>query len=208
MILITNYIFIISAVIIFFGIVNAVRLHFSVRHLKKQYAILQCAQIDKSNSWPNIIILIPVLRESEVIGQTLQFFSRLRYPRMKLRIAVITTEREFENDFDDKKNTITITREKIKEFNTQNQNQLFHHIHYLNRHGVKADQLNYAIEQLQILLPNYFNSQTYIGVYDVDSIIPNNTLEVLIKDAIKVNIPRNKAKKLLTCLIKTFDNKI
>ena len=68
MILITNYIFIISAVIIFFGIVNAVRLHFSVRHLKKQYAILQCAQIDKSNSWPNIIILIPVLRESEVIG--------------------------------------------------------------------------------------------------------------------------------------------
>lgn len=181
--MITNYIFIISAIIIFSGIINAIRLHISVRHLKKQHAALQRAQIHESDSWPNIIILIPVLREGEVIGQTLHFFSHLSYPKAKLKIAVVTTEREFESAFDDRKDTVTTAREKINELNTTNQDQLFYHIHYPNRHGAKADQLNYAIEQLRILLPNYFNNQTYIGVYDADSITPDNTLEILAKDA-------------------------
>ena len=183
MILITNYIFIISAVIIFSGIVNALRLHISVRHLGKQHTALQRAQIHESDSWPNIIILIPALREGETIRQVLQFFSHLRYPRTKLKIVVVTTEREFESAFNSKKNTVSIAEEKINELNTASQDKLFYHIHYPNRHGVKADQLNYAIEQLQILLPNYFNDQTYIGVYDADSITPDNTLEILAKDA-------------------------
>lgn len=118
MILITNYIFIISAVIIFSGIVNALRLHISVRHLGKQHTALQRAQIHESDSWPNIIILIPALREGETIRQVLQFFSHLRYPRTKLKIVVVTTEREFESAFNSKKNTVSIAEEKINELNT------------------------------------------------------------------------------------------
>lgn len=189
MTLITNYIFFISAIVIFVGIVNAARLHVSVRYLKRQRAVLQRAQIDESDNWPLIIILIPALREGAVVGQTLQSFADIRYPRTKLRIIVVTTEREFEGSFNNKKNTITIAKEKIEELNAANQHKFLHHIHYPYRHGAKAYQLNYAIAQLQILLPNYFADQTYIGVYDADSITPDNTLEMLAKDAVMHGYP-------------------
>ncbi len=187
--LITNYIFLVSAITIFFGVVNAVRLHTSVRHLKRQRARFEREQIDESSGWPNIIILIPVLREGMVVKQALQSFSRLRYPKTKLKIVVVTTEREFEGSFDDKKNTIAIARNKINELNAGNQYESFLHIHYPHRQGVKADQLNYAVSQLRILLPDYFSDQTYIGLYDADSVTADNTLEVLATDAVTYKYP-------------------
>lgn len=187
--LIINYVFVLAIITILLGAVNAFRVHASVKFLKKQNAVLHCSQVDDINNWPVIIIMIPVLREGEIIRRTIQTFVRINYPKIKLKVVVVTTEREFEGDFDKNKNTITIAKKQIDDLNSANQQELFHLIHYPYQQGVKADQLNYAIGQLQILLPNYFNDRTYIGVYDADSVTPENTLEMLAKDATMNNYP-------------------
>jgi hypothetical protein len=43
---------------------------------------------------PLIIVLLPVLREQRLITATLQYFANLKYPLERLRIFIITTEKE------------------------------------------------------------------------------------------------------------------
>ena len=53
-------------------------------------------KIDKQGDGdiPLIIVLLPVLREQRLIRATLQYFANLNYPLERLRIFVITTEKE------------------------------------------------------------------------------------------------------------------
>ena len=189
LILIANYIIVLAVVVIILGMINAFRVYVSVKFLKEKNVALQRSQTDNDGNWPVIIIMIPALREGETIRRTIQTFARIHYPKIKLKVVVVTTEREFEGNFNQNKNTITIAKKQIDDLNSSNQYESFHLIHYPYKQGVKADQLNYAIGQLQILLPDYFNDRTYLGVYDADSVTPENTLEMLAKDATMNDYP-------------------
>lgn len=43
---------------------------------------------------PHFALIIPVIREQEVIGETLEHFSKINYPSDKVRVIVVTTEKE------------------------------------------------------------------------------------------------------------------
>ncbi|MGH2498118.1 MAG: glycosyltransferase family 2 protein [Ktedonobacteraceae bacterium] len=47
-----------------------------------------------SQEYPFIILLLPVLREQRVIQETLRVLAGLKYPHERLRICVVTTEKE------------------------------------------------------------------------------------------------------------------
>ncbi len=140
------------------------------------------------NAFPNLFIVIPALREAKILKETLLNFSRLRYPAEKLKIVIVTTEREFEHGHIFP-NSIEVVRGEIPKLNEDLGRELFLHIHYPFSNGVKSDQLNYAITQLNHLYPTFFNKETYIGIYDVDSLVPQNTLMLLARDSIQNNFP-------------------
>jgi hypothetical protein len=59
----------------------------------------------------------------------------------------------------------------------------FMHLHYPDVHGVKSDQLNFALLKLQEAFPERFSNRTYIGLYDADSVTPPDVLETLARRA-------------------------
>lgn len=137
---------------------------------------------------PNICILLPVLREEKIINAALQNFSRMHYPKEKLKIVVVTTEREFENGHIHP-NSIEETQVELPKLNAACGYEKFLHIHYPFQTGVKSDQLNYALAELEHLSPAFFDEKTYIGVYDIDSTIPADTLALLASDATQNDFP-------------------
>lgn len=163
---------------IFIGFLNSFKIYYSISHIKKQYDLL----VNKEPSqYPNIFILMPVLRESKVIERSLGNLSELKYPEEKLRIVVITTDREYELTSSGP-NTIQLARAKIKFLNEKLGRELFISLHYPHKSGVKSDQLNYALKIISERFPMEIDDNTYIGTYDADSSIQKNVLELLAAD--------------------------
>jgi hypothetical protein len=158
------------------GLINTYKIYFSWLRIRKDYECLEKEPFSPDQA-PRIIILIPLLREQATVAETIDRFSKFAYPGNKLIVALITTEREFEKNTP-RPNTIDILEAKLDnpEFSKR-----FIHVHYPHARGVKSDQLNYALRELQKTHRQAFSANTYIGVYDADSFSPANTLEVLAK---------------------------
>src|SRR3989344_1468470 len=140
---------------IFLGLFNSAKIIYSTSCLNKQRKLL----IHNNGyriSHPNIFLIIPVLRESSVIENTLDSFSKLEYPKDKLKIVVVTTEREYEVP-QSGLNTIEVVKRKIESLNNKLASQIFLTIHYPHKRGVKSDQINYAIRELSNKFQSEFN---------------------------------------------------
>lgn len=108
-----------------------------------------------------IIVVIPVLREQNIIEDTVRYFNSLNYPTLKL--VIVTTEKEFSSPIvDNSYTTIDIVKKLISQYN-------LHWIHYPFTDGMKADQVNYAVSQFQDLFPEYNVTNSFIALYDADS---------------------------------------
>jgi len=139
---------------------------------------------------PQIILLMPVLREQKLIKSTLKYLSEINYDLNKIKIVIITTEREIVENEEEKKTTIEIVKELVPELNKKLGISLFHHLHFPGNKGVKSDQLNYALSVLQNKNPNLFQKKNvYIGIYDADSRSNKDLLKILAKKAEGDNFP-------------------
>jgi len=163
---------------IFIGLINSFKIYYSTSYIKKQYKLLAD---HKPSVFPDIFILMPVLRESKVIKSSLENLSKLKYPKEKLRIIVITTEREYEL-VSHGPDTIQIAKTKIDFLNEKLGRELFLNVHYSHKVGIKSDQLNYALKVLSERFPASFKDDTYIGTYDADSSIQQDVLKLLVAD--------------------------
>ncbi len=124
------------------------------------------------------IILIPLLREQDIIEDTIKHFCNLEGNYIAY---LITTSKED----DDKKHNTRIT-ERYKQMPTTrqliqkilslkpNMNIKVKHLHSPNIKGVAADQYNYALNKLS----NKINSNDYVIIYNADSRIQKNTLKL------------------------------
>ena len=166
-----------SAFFVFLGLLNSFKVSHSLAHIKKQQKNLAAK---KAEYCPDVFVLIPVLREAKIIGNSLENFSRLKYPADKLNIVVVTTEKEHETFSEP--DTPEVVKTKITLLNKRLEREAFLHIHYPNKDGVKSDQLNYAIEKLSQKFPSRFQDNTYIGVYDADSSTNDDVIELLAAD--------------------------
>ncbi len=161
------------------GFYNLYKMHRSLLYIEKRYKELESDDFNEINA-PQIILMIPLLREAQILSQTIQGLSRLIYPIQKLKIVLVTTEREYEElDKKPAKNTIDVVQSELVGLEIS---EKFIHIHYPYTKGIKSDQLNYALNILEKDYPFLFNSNTYIGVYDADSITQPQTLQILAKE--------------------------
>ncbi len=182
-------VFLVGVYYFFYGISLAVNNVKSLNFLLKNKRKIK---LKKLNPTINFIILVPVLKEEKIIKTTLEYLSSFKYPLSKLKIIVITTQRELveQKSISFSQNTIKIVKEIIPILNHKLKREVFIHYHYPFSFGKKADQLNFALKKLNNQNPQIFKDRlTYLGLYDADSTSDPNTLKILAKDAKKNNYP-------------------
>lgn len=116
---------------------------------------------------PFIILNIPLYNEQKLVIETLKYYSKMEYPKGRLRINIITTEKEGRGA----KSTYECVRKHIGKYCKVN----FKHIHYPNKTGGKPHQINYALSKEKMQKKR----DIFIGIYDVDSRPPLDTLSRL-----------------------------
>lgn len=135
---------------------------------------------------PFLILLLPVLREERELPGLLQHLSAVKYPANKIQIVVITTEKEeFEAkslDGQNRQSTISVAKEMVENKNLELGKQIFLHFHYPQIVGKKADQLNFALQEIDRLYLAPSADKTFIGVYDADSRPDVRTFEFIAWD--------------------------
>lgn len=171
-----------DVVLIVIGFIHALRIWTVARYLTgaRQKAH---GNIHFEDAYPNIFVLIPLLRESNILDNMFAWLTRLQYPTEKLKIVLITTEREYETGPDKVHDTVAGVQSHIGKFRARKDNR-FIHLHYPQMQGVKSDQLNFAVRKLRDAFPTEFNNKTYLGVYDADSVTPPDVLNILAHQAV------------------------
>lgn len=124
----------------------------------------------KNVSSTRFLIFLPVLKEEEVLEETISYF--LEFVGTDDRIIVITTERE-RKSLDQKSDTDT-----IKLADSLKSKYRFVHLHYPEKEGVKSDQLNWAVDHcLKEIKDNKDRDNTFAIIYDADSRPPKDSLD-------------------------------
>jgi cellulose synthase/poly-beta-1,6-N-acetylglucosamine synthase-like glycosyltransferase len=144
----------------------------TLRHFAERRQALQ--QMDPAElELPHAVILLPLYKEQRVLDQLLAHVRGFDYPRDRLHIIFITTAKEPEGDSPS-------TRELLARLLAISRDPVIRHVHYPYAHDFRADQMNFVVCDLAAELPA---SDTYIGVYNADSLPDLDTLRLLALDA-------------------------
>lgn len=126
----------------------------------------------------NYYIILPVLKEQNIIADSIEYFYNLTKDEEKVKVFVITTEREDDEYRNNpKKTTYEIAKNKIKELKIKDKIILLKAPKELKG---KVGQMNFAY---QYIIKSEKNG--YIGVYDIDSRPPKEifyNIEHLLKN--------------------------
>ena len=146
--MVITIIIIINFLLLMYSFFHAVRYFVFTKNRKKIKTIIQ--------KKANIIIVIPCLYEQNTIVDTINYFKNIIYDTIP--IVLITSQKE------KKKPT---TNDIIKKEIINKYKNIFL-IDYPHKNGIMADQLNYALNNLNQMQINEDNS-TYFCVYNADS---------------------------------------
>jgi glycosyl transferase family 2 len=115
-------------------------------------------------------LLIPVYQEALVIASCVEYFEKFSTDYPSVQVYYITSEKEGING-----PTIAALQELSKYHS-------FSWLHYPEKDGMKADQLNWAIQQIlaNTSKGSVDNQQTYFGIYDVDSRPEREAIETML----------------------------
>ena len=127
---------------------------------------------------PELILLLPVLREQQHVSGALHALGALSYPGRK-RIIVVTTAREIAENQGESRGTTIETVETFLAVFPGDETVSYEHLYFRYLVGNKASQLNYALRELSKNQETLFG--TYIGVYDADSRPTSDTLLHLLR---------------------------
>lgn len=132
----------------------------------KRKSYIKKIQNIEVKEYPQICVLLPALREQSIVNKTYDTFKNLNYPKDKIKVVFVTTQRE-EFEYEQKGEIVKTTNQLIEEKLKTDMVENYMHIHYPYEKGNKSSQLNYAIDEL--FKNNVINDETYIGVFDFDS---------------------------------------
>ncbi|MEU5948617.1 glycosyltransferase family 2 protein [Micromonospora sp. NPDC047465] len=117
---------------------------------------------------PALFVVVPVLRESSIIAETIEHMVRLTDGH-RARVVIVTTEREA-TEPSPGGDTATM----VKELATTG---TFTHLHYPDPRGLKGDQVNFAAAHCaSTLLGGGSPAEAYVVCYDADSRPPLDAL--------------------------------
>lgn len=119
---------------------------------------------------PKVVIVLPAFKEAKTIERTVEYFSSLHYPKGKIDILVVTTQKEDENR--SKFNTLAVVEKFLGDYDSLKS------LHYPYTYGNKADQINYAVSNLKTIYPLSKLKDIFLAIYDVDSRPNRDTLKI------------------------------
>lgn len=110
-----------------------------------------------------IVVLLPMLSEKKIVTATLNYWMTIYYPPDLIKIIPITKREDFERG--------TTTASLINKWISENtdQAQRVIHLHLPDGGFCKADQLNFALDQINVNLSGWITDMTFFAVYDADS---------------------------------------
>lgn len=124
-----------------------------------------------SNTEKKFVIVIPVLREQKVIKKTIEHLLNVNYPKDKLIILIVTTEREFaelKRDDNISETTIEVVEKLKKELNGMYDREIIQSIHYPSPKGKMVDQINHAFDYILKSFP-LNRKDLFVAIYNADS---------------------------------------
>lgn len=112
------------------------------------------------------VIIIPVLREQQVLRSTVEWFLRLNYLTSKVNIVLVTTEKEFyeKHVSHEKTDTIQLASSLEREYPG-----LIRHLHYPHIDGKMVDQVNYAFTKVLDESSRKNDDDVFLALYNADS---------------------------------------
>lgn len=163
-------------------LVNVLLVLYSIFHLVRTNRFIKDKRMveDYQDNDTKIIILIPCFKEQKIIKKTIEHVKKI-VPKDS-PIIIVTTEKE------EKVNDNLTTKEYVLE-NIVCEEDNIYLIHYPKKTGYMADQLNYAIEEIN---KNYemVTDKTYICVYNADSYPNRKTFDDVFNKINKDNYPK------------------
>lgn len=151
---------IVSFFMICLYIINTVRTQVYIKDTKRE----KVYEITKKVS---VAIVIPVLREQNIICDTIDYFAELEFENLSIQLVIAATKREYEslNQY----GFSISTKKTIEDYISGREYKEDFKIHVFEaddmENGDRASQLNFAVKNL---LSNESNIDI-IGVYDADS---------------------------------------
>lgn len=110
----------------------------------------------------NYYVVLPVLREQNIICDSIKYFNNLTKYEENVKVYIVTTEREDEDAINDSKvSTYEIAKRKINELGIENKIIL---LKAPKEYIGKVGQMNYAYQYIVNT-----SEKGYLGVYDIDS---------------------------------------
>lgn len=124
----------------------------------------------------NALILIPVLREQNIIKATINHFLKMQLDNINLFLVIAGTNRENNSD---KLSTLEVVDEWINQYRTIMPSNI--NVDYCeadDKYGDRATQLNYAVNYVK--KNKKIETLDFIGVYDADSLPSEKTLQEVV----------------------------
>ncbi len=123
----------------------------------------------------SFIICIPMLREQNIIQSTLEYFSKLNYPKNKYKVIIVTTAKEKR-----KTQELSTTYELAKLYSFKINNRLGTNlikiVNYSGEGNLMSHQINHVIKKVTKIKKNL---KSIFAVYNADSRPNLNTLNAI-----------------------------
>jgi len=171
--LIVSFFFLI--VLIFFrSLINLVKLFSNLAWLRKYKINSQKLKSSKDN----FIICIPMLREQKIVLKTIEYFSKLNYPKDKYKIYIVTTSRELKESDKNSNHQSTYELASVcaSKVNKKLKMNLVEIVNYSGVGKLMSHQINYVIK---MMAKRKENLKSIFAVYNADSRPNLNTLSAV-----------------------------
>ena len=156
-----NLVSIISFFMILQSLWHLVRTSYVVKKVNKQSMLKSEEGKNKNGEEVDFFFVIPCFEEKNTIESTIDYFVELiKKSSSNIKLIIVTTNKEIGN-----RTTYDVVKKKISSSNVYSNTEL---INYPKNKGMMADQLNYAMENIQELY-NFNKNKTYFCVYNADS---------------------------------------
>ena len=116
---------------------------------------------------PIFLVLIPLLREQELVSEIVEYFETISYAKKYLFVVFVTTIREQQVNLN-KPTTAELIEKELSKNDCLSRSH-FKHYSTDGSDRCKGDQLNQALDSFFEENPDIDCSKLYVGVYDADS---------------------------------------
>ncbi len=164
---------VIDIIIVTFILIIALKIIFDLRYIFITQKFIKERKEIFITKKTNVLLIIPVLREQNIIEATLDYFTNFKLNNINLHVCISGTSRERDGKIEGYISTGAIVEKWIEKNKMKfNESLKFSYFEVCEKNGDRASQLNYAVNKV---------SETYtpdiIGVYDADSLPDISTLE-------------------------------